>query len=392
VKTQPQRPLNVSIIDTESEFRALRETWNALANAAGGSVFLQHEWFDAAWSWRRQDSSLFVMIASDQNAPVGIFPLIRVTDNKRIPAIRRLEFLTVPDTQLCDVIAAPEDQMRVVEAFCVALHHRSRSWDRMVLRYVDQTATALRHVKTAFSAGNYDCDIATESRNLFVGLDTTWDAFYNTRTRSLKKANNLAANRLKKIGSITVEHITSANADPNKIQSGLKHAIEISGRSWKQSTGNSLDHRGPLAFIEALTGHAARRGWLSIWLLSIDGKPLAMEYQLVDAANVYALRADFDAECEEVSPGSHLMRTLLESLFGKNLHRYYMGPGENPYKTRWTEQGDPVYQITVHGRTWRGHLARLVDDVLKPRARAIRTALRFRMDRQVRKPAGKSSN
>jgi CelD/BcsL family acetyltransferase involved in cellulose biosynthesis len=100
-----------------------------------------------------------------------------------------------------------------------------------------------------------------------------------------------------------------------------------------------------------------------------------MEYQLLDGADVYALRADFDAACEEISPGSHLMRTLLESLFGKELRRYYMGPGKNAYKARWTEEADTLQQLSAYGRTWRGQLVRMHDDVLKPLARSLRDAL-----------------
>ena len=59
-------------------------------------------------------------------------------------------------------------------------------------------------------------------------------------------------------------------------------APSLSRRSWKHRTWNSLDHPGPGAFIQTLTGHASRRGWLSLWLLDIYSKPVAMEYQLVD--------------------------------------------------------------------------------------------------------------
>jgi CelD/BcsL family acetyltransferase involved in cellulose biosynthesis len=172
-----------------------------------------------------------------------------------------------------------------------------------------------------------------------------------------------------------VECISGAEAPQAEVQAALGKAVDVSRRSWKQATGNSLDNPGPGAFIQTLTGHAARRGWLSLWLLHIDSKPVAMEYQLVDGANVYALRADFDTACEEISPGSYLMRTLVESLFDKGLQRYYMGPGSNAYKTRWTDEGEPLQQLSAFGRTWRGRLLHIVDDVLRPRARAARAAL-----------------
>jgi hypothetical protein len=58
------------------------------------------------------------------------------------------------------------------------------------------------------------------------------------------------------------------------------------------------------------------------------------------------------------------------------MKRYYMGPGENAYKTRWTEEFEPLDVLLAYGRNSRGRILRVVDDVLKPLARSIRDALR----------------
>jgi CelD/BcsL family acetyltransferase involved in cellulose biosynthesis len=367
--------LRVSVVDTEEEFRALRESWNILTNAASGAIFLQHEWFDAAWAWRKDDASLFVLLAWDGKSLTGVFPLIRVREKRGLVTIRRLELLTVPDTQFCDLIAAPENRGRVTAAFCVELDRRRSQWDLLLLRYLDENAVALHALRAGLSERRYTCEVQTQDRNLFVSLANSWDSYYTTRSRSLKKANNLASNRLKKAGAVTIEWLTGPTIGEPALEDALEKAIDISRRSWKQGTGNSLDRQGPGAFIKTLTAHAARRGWLSLWLLNLDGKPVAMEYQLVDGANVYALRADFDSACEEISPGSHLMRTLLESLFGRSLQRYYMGPGQNAYKTRWTEEGETLQQLSAFSRTWRGRFVHIVEEVLRPRAGAARSAL-----------------
>jgi CelD/BcsL family acetyltransferase involved in cellulose biosynthesis len=279
---------------------------------------------------------------------------------------------------MCDLITAPENRSAVVVAFCDELHKRRKEWDELTLRFLSGTASALHEIQTGLELRRHACAVKPQGPNLFVKLDTSWDAYYGTRTRSLKKANNLAANRLKKTGQVTVHWVSRDNADSPAIHNALKQVIDISRRSWKQSTGNSLDQPGPMGFIETLTAHAARNGWLSLWLLSIDEKILAMEYQLLDAGNVYALRADFDAECEEISPGSHLMRTLLETLFDRGLQRYYMGPGENAYKTRWTEDSEALYQLIAHSGTWRGQLSQVWNERLKPAARALRDKLAVR--------------
>jgi len=370
--------LTITTIDTEEAFQGLADGWNDLAIRSTGSVFLRFEWFDAAWAWRKENSRLCVLLALAGNQLVGILPLVWVCTNDRFPKLRGLEFLTVPDTQTCDLIVEPEHRCAVVDAFCEELHRRHKEWDQLTLPYLNEASVVLHEFKAGMGKRYTACSVKSQGPNLFVKLGSTWEAYYSTRSRSLKKANNLAANRLKKTGRIEIQWLSRETSNESSMQNALAQAIDISARSWKQSTGNSLDNPGPMRFIKTLTKHATQNGWLSLWLLTVDGRALAMEYQLLEAGNVYALRADFDAECEETSPGSHLMRTLLETLFDRGLHKYYMGPGENAYKTRWTEDNDTLFQLIIYGKTWRGQIARIMDEILKPVARSLRDKLVFR--------------
>lgn len=372
MSTQPESSLRVSLIDGEQAFHGLASDWNQLVKQSKASVFFRHEWFEAAWTWRKQDSQLFILLVQCGEEIAGILPLVRTFKKQRLLTLRCLEFLTVPDTQVCDLIIAPQRRARAIEAWCEELDRRGGDWDLLNLRYLSGPDTAASELQAALAQKRYVGAAKAQGRNLFVALNDSWDSYYATRTRSLKKANNLAANRLKKLGQIKIDWITYETASTPVLDNALAQAIEISRRSWKQNTGNSLDQPGPLGFITTLTGHAIRNGWLSLWLLSLNDKVLAMEYQLLDAGNVYALRADFDAECEEISPGSHLMRTLLETLFDRGLQRYYMGPGDNAYKGRWTNENDALFELVVYGNTLRGKLARLLDDVVRPLARSLR--------------------
>jgi CelD/BcsL family acetyltransferase involved in cellulose biosynthesis len=121
-----------------------------------------------------------------------------------------------------------------------------------------------------------------------------------------------------------------------------------------------------------LTEHACARGWLSIWLLRLDGRPVAMEYQLIADDCVYALRSDFDEAYTGVSPGSHLNRELLERLFARGSGTYYMGPGTNAYKWRWTEQYDTTYRLVAYSPAWIGRLLGVADRRLRPAIERLR--------------------
>jgi CelD/BcsL family acetyltransferase involved in cellulose biosynthesis len=364
---------DIQLVTDTGAFMALRAPWNAVAAASrADAVFASHEWFAAAWQWRQRTARLWLLCLYQHGSLAAVLPLVLEETRAGGRRVRELSPLTVPDTQWCDLVVSERDAATAAEVFADALAQRHREWDVVRLRYLSPDGA----LASAFRAALARCGFATrlhpDGGNPFVPLDASWDSYYATRSRSLKKANNLAANRLAKAGAVRIDWLAPGTGDAAEVDHYLDRAIAISARSWKSSTGNSLDNPGPQAFVRGLSHAAHARGWLSIWLLSLDDRPLAMEYQLVADGRVYALRSDFDAEFEEISPGSHLNRTLLQQLFGRGLRRYYMGPGENPYKHRWTDQAESVQTVTAYGRSMSGRWLAAWETTLKPLARGLR--------------------
>ena len=106
-----------------------------------------------------------------------------------------------------------------------------------------------------------------------------------------------------------------------------------------------------LPFFEALTRCATERGWLSLWMLRLDGRAVAMEYQIQFGGVVHALRADFDSEFAALSPGSQLNHLIARALFERGgVHEYDMGPGDNEYRLRWSTGTHPRVRLRLYGR------------------------------------------
>ncbi len=359
-----------------AHFMGLRDAWNALAMER--SVFLRHEWSDAVWQWRKQDAAtrLHILCVYRGTHLIGVCPMIAHLERAGAMSRRTLEFLSVPDNQACDMIAAASEENVVSEALAVELTESHREWDVLRLSYLPEHSLALKELARALR----DRGIAQHTNSLggnpYVALETSWDDYYSTRSRRLKKANNLTANRLKKAGDVCIEWLEPKDGSAANASSALETAIAISAASWKRSTGNSLDSPGPQAFFRRISEHALAQGWLSLWLLSLDGKPIAMEYQLVFNGKVHALRADVVEGLDDISPGSHLNRHLLEQLFGRGLQRYLMGPGDNPYKKHWTEVSEPLYRLDAYSPSARGRLAALWYLNVKPTLRALRAKLK----------------
>lgn len=359
-------PIRTECIRDEAGFHALAADWNRLAEAtAPDSVFLRHEWFDAAWQWLKSDCRLWLICVYRDGAVAGICPLVSRSVKTAAIRVSRLEFLTVPDTQECDILSSAPHRNEVIAAVARKLHEMRSAWDVLELTCLPaQSDTPAKLPAALAQCGLFGASMPA-GRNLYVALDGDWENFYAARSRSLKKASNLAANRLKKTGKVGLRQVGTGSNDA-AVGTALEAAVRISAQSWKRQTGLTLDRPGPAGFIRRLTKLAHERGWLAIWLLEVDGKAVSMEYQLAYADRVHALRADFDDAWSELSPGSHLNREMLERMFGGNRKRYYMGPGDNAYKLRWAEDSTPLYRVLAYSTTPRGRLAYLLERKLRP--------------------------
>ncbi len=374
----------VELWRTEQEFLAGRDPWNRIcAQMPDGSVFLRHEWFDAAWEWVRADAQLYLIAVYLSDSLAGIAPLVLYPGKKGSP-VRKLTFLAVPDTQVCDILAVPEHRSLVLGHVWSELRKRN-DWDRLELTHLSPTAADELGALARDAGRPYA--IHDQGNNPGVALRGTWEQYYGRRTRRLKKGNNLIANKLKKGGHrFQLDHLTPARLrELGETTAFLDDIVTISAHSWKRHTGLSLDFPGPRAFIERLSELALAQGWLSVWRLEIDGRALAMEYQLEYDGTIHALRSDYDDSAGELSPGTYLNWKMLEQLFESGYVRYLMGPGDNAYKLRWAEEFDPVMRIVMYANTARGRWQAWLDLRLRPLARHVRD--RFQAIKKLHKEA-----
>jgi len=366
--------LRTECVSNPDIFLARHEEWNRFVAAlAGHSCFHHHEWFSAAWAWRQQEGCLLrILFFYRDDALVGICPLILRKITYRSVPLWQLEFLTIPDTQFCTLLCGKQWLSTVSDSLATWLDLTRRDWTTMKLSYLPDTADSWQAVLSALQKAGFTATSESFGSNPYIDLTGSWEAYYKTRSRRLKKGNNLVANKLKKSGTTKIQWLRGAGHNDRNLQDLIDTLIELSASSWKRKTGVSLDQSGPRAFIQSLSHLANKNGWLSLWVLHLDEQPIAMEYQLIHDGTVYALRADFDEEHAHLSPGTYLNWQLLRSLFDQGFTRYYMGPGENAYKQRWMEKSQGLRQLTVYNKTSKGRLCALLFIRMLPMARNIK--------------------
>lgn len=338
-------------------------------NTAEHPLFHTSQWYDSVLCWLPPNSKPVFWIYVEHGQVIGIVPLLLKQTIIRKLAVSQLEWLRVPDSHFCEVIAAPCNLEKILTTFWKALAQSPFSWNTLQLYPISKSLGQALNVHCPLP---HTLEQATE--HPWINISDSWDDYYKTRSRRLKKGNNHLANRLQEKGQLHIQHVTheSTNFTQESIISQLKH---ISQGSWKSSTQTTFNHHGPAHFITTLTQHALKQQWLSLWFLYLDDQLLAYEYQLSHKKNVYALRADFNEHYRSLSPGSYLNWKILEALFNQGYQRYYMGPGENPYKARWNNESEPVFRFCAYSNTIKGRLLNSLNTHIIPMVRPLKSKL-----------------
>ncbi|EAR21133.1 GNAT family N-acetyltransferase [Nitrococcus mobilis] len=369
----PAQGLAVTLLTHERDFAALRTEWNPLAAAHPiASAFLRYEWADAAWQWRRQDATLALLTVRGGNGElVGVAPLVRTQDREIGLSFRRLELLSVPDNQFADILFAPDHLPAVAGAIAGWLRDNPQYWDQLTLRLLHNESPTAQTLSDALEQMGLLVVRQTNTVNYSIDLTGTWENYYRSRSRRLKKGNNLVANRLHRAGELQLTCLKGREID-EQTANIVRH---LSAASWKQATGTTLDQPGPKAFFDRLFQYACQQEWLSVWLLTLDTLPVAAELQLEHKGLVHGLRSDFRTDLEALSPGTYLNWKIIEGLFDQGLKVYFLGPGENPYKRRWTDTGTPLTRLDAWSPALRGRLLRALRQWLRPTLRSARDHL-----------------
>ena len=359
--------LRVRRLAFTEEFDSIGPVWaDLLEQSVPSTPFTSHDWFQCcrvAAADRRQE----LLVVEDSVAPISLVPLVAWRGRVRGLPVRYLGLLDCPDSPVADLLhtgpATP-----VVRALLDHVCTRS-DWDVLELGRLPIGSATLKALETELP-GRLPWRRAGGDLSPYLTVDGPWAAFYGSRSQRFKKTIRNIQNRLDRLGRVTVEEHPA-------VQPGdalFEEMIELTSRSWKADRGIAIATMPRMReFFGELSRRATERGWLAVWLLRLDGRPIAMEYQLRSGGVVYALRADYDLAYAASSPGSALNFAIARALFERgDVHEYQMGPGQNDYKMRWASGCHETVRVQVYRPGLYGRLVHLIETRIVPSLRRLR--------------------
>ncbi len=129
--------------------------------------------------------------------------------------------------------------------------------------------------------------------------DSAEDYLHKALSRKRRKEWKRLENRLGELGCLNYEII-----EESAVSQGIEEFLQLESAGWKGRAGtafsNQESHR---AFFREIAHEAARRGRLMLLALKVNGRPIAMKFNLLAGDGSFACKIAFDEEFSRFSPG-----------------------------------------------------------------------------------------
>jgi CelD/BcsL family acetyltransferase involved in cellulose biosynthesis len=327
-----------TVAASSATLQPLHDEWRQLAEGRG-NPYLTPEWFDACLG-RGGDAAAVVVRGAD-GALRGLLPLLRQASGP-------LRVLRFPGDDLGDtfeILVAPgEDPEAVARTAGRALAASPLRRDPLMLWYVDADAPWIRGLTDGLGA------VAVHRRGTLVRpwVDLSggdWTAFLAGLKRTDRKETRRRERRALEAGA-RYRLVTS----PEEALAGMEELYRLHDLRWSEPGASSVATPEIRRLLSDFAAGAARQGWLRLWLVEMDGRPVAAELAWRIGTRQLHFQGGWDPEHATLGLGLVAFGHALEEAIADGVAEADLGIGESDYKRRFAREERVVTQLAIVGR------------------------------------------
>lgn len=354
-------------------FQNLESQWNGLlSNSAADTIFLTWEWVSNWWNSYGKERNLRLLLVREGNELVAIAPFYQ----QRKPIIsgflvQEIRFIGTggdvsPDH--LDIIVRKGREKEVAIGLADYLC-KAGGWDALILSDVPATSLALQEFMAAAAqrglrAVTRECAVCP-----YIALPSSWDEYMaglssNTRYNIKRRMNNLKKR-------FTTRYLLWE--DCQGLDQAMERLAQLHTLRWEdRSSYHGFSSQEYTEFHNALARDFARKGWLYLSCLELDGRIVAMFYDYRYGGKLYYYQGGFDPEYSSHSPGLALRAHVIQGAIEQGIGEIDLLKGAYEHKYRWTSSDRKTLSHIVCANTMGGKLYHW-DTVEKP---ALKSAIK----------------
>jgi CelD/BcsL family acetyltransferase involved in cellulose biosynthesis len=332
-----RRRLSAPPLEEVDHLDSLRSEWTQLAEQSR-NIFMTWEWARAWLTHLGGAQKPILRLAwSPSGEPLAMVPL-----SLSGGALRIVRFVGHGPADHLGPICAPGDSLPAAEAVATTLESLVGSWDVFLAENLPGAGWRGRLGGTL---------IRREASPVMAFEGRSWDDFLRSRSANFRQQVRRRERRLRDRYDVQFR----LTEDPDQLPGDLDTLMELHEARWAGGSSDAFSG-ARREFHHAFAAEALELGWLRLWTMTLDNRPVAAWYgfRFGDAEWFYqsGRQPAFDAESVGFVLLCHTMREAADD--GVPLYRLLRG--DEAYKGRFATDATGLESVISSGSA-RGRLA-----------------------------------
>lgn len=344
---RPPTSLQIKVVRDIKAFAALRAEWGRLLDEGNVGVFNSWEWLYPWYTRLGKGRKLFILTARHENGTLaGVMPLCMQSLHALGHKVRRLAFLG--DTEVCgdhrDIVALPEEHDLVGRAFAAFLRKHSPLWDILDLADMDSGSALLGQFTSFWERKGFACESTTG--DVIPALVFQPGVEFGDFLKAAGRKENYTRRRkwLGKRPGFAIERVE----DPDSLAVPFSEFLYLHSLRWAGEGSEAIRNTDVEAFHRDATALLAQRGKLQLFIMRVEGKPVAAVYGIKHSDTFSYYQAGRDPEWQNRSVGLVMLCEAIRVSMQAGLQVYDFLRGEEGYKSEWANSHKHLARLRVY--------------------------------------------
>jgi CelD/BcsL family acetyltransferase involved in cellulose biosynthesis len=315
-------------LERVADLEDVRPEWNRLAELTG-HPFATWEWVTAWWRWFGAGRELYTYVCrAEDGRVVAIVPMYVAT----VRPLRIARFIGYGD--LSSPLCAPEDRPAVAAALS-----RMAGWRRGACRII----VAEKLPGGLGWSEMIDGTLISHHADPILRLNGIgWDDFLAGRSRNFRSNIGRKERRLQRDYDVVYRR----SDDHERLDADLDTLFRLHATRWGDETTGVFE--GDRALMHRELAHAALdAGYLNLWVMELDGIPVAAYLGWRFAGSEWFLQSGRDPDYLKQEVGKALLTNVIREACNDGVDAFRFLAGDETYKFRWTDEDVPAESMLV---------------------------------------------
>lgn len=343
-------------IEDPAGFEKLRDEWNELLEASDANgLFLTWEWLHTWWTHLSDERRLFILTVRRGGQLVAVAPLaLRARKFGFVSPFRALEFLGMGSvgSDYLDVIIRRGMEEEAVRALADYLGAGTQVLE--LAQFDRGNGCSAPALAGQLRERNWSAREAKVGTCPFINLSAhSWQSYLATIGPEYRRNFKRRLRQLGERFTVTFERVRSED----QRREALEALLTLHDKRWCGRGGSNAFHTPSLrTFHDELSRLALQRGWLRLFLLRLDGQPVASLYGFIYDRRFYFYQQGFDPGYAQFSPGLVMTGLTIQEAIQEGAEEFDFLSGEEEFKFHWAMEARELGRLELYPPGVRGVL------------------------------------